>query len=73
MSDLEKPKHYTSGGIECWDYMEAVMSPEEFRGYLWGNCIKYNHRWQYKGGLEDLKKLQVYAKKLEEHERKDIE
>jgi hypothetical protein len=40
------------------------MTPEEFRGYLWGNVIKYGARWQKKGGVEDLKKQRHYLDKL---------
>lgn len=50
--------------IQPWDYMEAVMSEEAFKGYLWGNVIKYISRWEDKGGVIDLQKAQHYIDKL---------
>lgn len=67
---VNNPSHYT-GGIECIDYMESVLSKEEFIGYLRGNIIKYQHRWRDKNGLEDLRKQQWYLSKLQEVMRDD--
>lgn len=61
---INQPPHYNSGEIECIDYIQDRMSTDEFIGYLWGNVIKYNHRWKDKGGIEDLRKSQWYSKKL---------
>lgn len=56
---VTSPAHYTSGGIECIDAMEAALTPEEFRGYLRGNCIKYLWRCELKGRtMEDLEKCE---------------
>lgn len=60
---VNKPAHYNNGNIECIDYIEQQLSPEEFKGYLLGNVIKYTHRHKYKNGLEDLKKAQWYQNK----------
>lgn len=57
---VRQPDHYTSGGIETIDFIAAKLSPEEYRGYLRGNCIKYLSRAALKGGVEDYKKAQVY-------------
>ena len=56
MSDMvNSPTHYAGQGkIECIEYIEDHLSPEEYIGYLRGNIAKYNHRWRYKGGLQDL-------------------
>ena len=32
--------HYTSKSIQPWDFMQAVMSEEQFEGYIRGNVIK---------------------------------
>jgi hypothetical protein len=66
MSDMvNSPKHYSGQGkIECIDYIEDHLSDEEYIGYLRGNIAKYNHRWRYKGGLQDLKKAQWYHNRL---------
>lgn len=56
--------HYASKSIQPWDAMQAWMTPEEFRGYLRGNVIKYAARCNDKGGVEDLRKAQHYLEKL---------
>jgi len=62
MSDpVNNPSHYGEGSIECIDYIEDILTEEEYIGYLRGNIAKYMHRWRWKGKeLEDLKKAQVY-------------
>lgn len=64
--NVNKPAHYGKGSIECIMYIEDSLTKEEYIGYLRGNVIKYQHRWRYKGGLEDLKKAQWYLAKLTE-------
>lgn len=61
---VNHPSHYTDGGIECIDAIEAQLSDEEFDGYLRGNCVKYLWRWKNKGGVEDLKKCRWYLDRL---------
>ena len=61
---VNKPKHYNQGGIECIDAIEAMLSHEEFVGYLRGNSLKYRWRFRYKNGKEDLLKAQWYENKL---------
>lgn len=61
---VNSPAHYTSGNIECIDYMRSVLSKEEFEGYLRGNITKYLHRYKQKNGVEDLRKAQVYLEWL---------
>lgn len=56
--------HYTSKKVQPWTAMEAWMSEEAFKGYIWGNVIKYIARWEDKGGVEDLKKCRHYLDKL---------
>lgn len=55
--------HYQKA-IQPWDYMESCMSEEAFKGYLWGNIIKYVSRWEDKGGVQDLQKARHYIDKL---------
>ena len=58
---VEHPNHYNQDGeVECIDAIRASLGPEGFRAYCKGNCIKYLWRYEYKSGLEDLKKAQVY-------------
>ena len=61
---VDRPMHYAAGSIECIDAIEAQLSPEEFRGYLKGNIIKYLWREKHKGGVESLKKAQWYLNRL---------
>ncbi len=58
--NVNRPDHYTAGGIECIQAIKASMSPEEYQGYLKGNALKYLWRFRHKNGVEDLKKAQVY-------------
>ena len=61
---VEKPIHYAASSVECIDAIEAQMTPEEFRGYLKGNVVKYLWRERKKGGKESLKKAKWYLNKL---------
>ncbi len=65
--DVNHPDHYTSGGIETIDYMEAKSTPEEFRGHLRLTALKYLSRAGLKDDtLKDLKKAQWYVNRLVE-------
>lgn len=71
MSDnVKNPNHYTVGGIETIKYIQAKLTPDQFKGYCIGNCIKYLSRAGYKNGLEDYKKAAVYLGWLIEEESK---
>lgn len=61
---VNHPPHYTKGGIECLDAIRASMTDDEYKGYLKGNIIKYLWRYEWKNGLEDLKKAQFYQNRL---------
>ena len=61
---VNHPSHYTDGGIECIEAIEAALTIEEFRGYCKGNCMKYIWREKHKGGTESLKKAQWYLNRL---------
>jgi len=64
---VNRPAHYTDGGIETIDYIEA-----KGLGYHLGNAVKYISRAGKKGtnqGLEDLRKAQWYlARAIEKNE-----
>lgn len=61
---VNSPPHYTKGGIETIDYIQAKLSPEEYRGYLRGNLLKYASRMGAKGE-DDAGKAAWYAQRLE--------
>ena len=67
---VNKPAHYTKGGIECLDAIEASMTEEEFLGALKFNVMKYTWRWRDKGGAQDLEKAQFYLRMLIERVKK---
>ena len=57
--NVNHPSHYCAGGVECIDGIRAVLG-QGFVDYCQGNAIKYLWRWRHKGGVEDLRKAQVY-------------
>ena len=50
---VNNPKHYNEGDIECIDAMKAMLTKEEFIGFLRGNSFKYRWRFKYKDDFED--------------------
>ena len=62
--NVNHPSHYTQGVIECIDAIEASMTPEQFRGAMKANIIKYLWRYGHKNGLEDLKKARFYLERM---------
>jgi len=64
---VNHPPHYKVGGIEVIDFIKAKLTPEEFRGYLKGNVLKYTSRVGYKDDAkQDIGKMVWYATKLQE-------
>ena len=62
---VNQPPHYTAGGIETIDFLQAKLTREEFVGYLKGNVLKYGSRLGKKGDTEiDAGKMAWYALKL---------
>jgi hypothetical protein len=62
---VNSPAHYTYGGIETIDFIEAKLTDEEFAGYLKGNVIKYLTRADLKGNpAQDLAKAKWYMDRL---------
>ncbi len=59
-------QHYKDMGIQPWAVMEAVLTREEFIGFLKGNCIKYAMRAGKKADSDDMGKWQHYRDKLTE-------
>lgn len=64
MEDMvNHPIHYNKAGIETIDAIEAATT-NGFKYYLQGNILKYIWRYEYKNGVEDLKKARWYLDKL---------
>ena len=56
MDEVNQPAHYTDGGIETIDFIEA-----KGLGFNLGNAVKYISRAGKKGSrLQDLQKAQWY-------------
>lgn len=58
--------HYKDMAIQPWTVMEAVLTREEFIGFLRGNVIKYSLRAGRKEGSDDAGKARHYIQKLRE-------
>jgi hypothetical protein len=58
--------HYKDMAIQPWELMQAVLTHEEFVGFLKGNIIKYSLRAGRKDGSDDLGKARHYMMKLAE-------
>ena len=63
---VNHPEHYTSGKYETIDIIKD--SVDDFKSYVHGNIIKYILRYKRKGGVQDLKKAQIYLNWLIEEE-----
>lgn len=62
---VSHPNHYTQGGIECIDAIDAACTGlSDAESYYIGNTIKYLWRWKFKNGVEDLKKAKFYLERL---------
>jgi Protein of unknwon function (DUF3310) len=63
---VNHPSHYTAGGIETIDAIEAMVGQPGWlprTGYNLGNVLKYLWRHAHKGGLESLKKARWYLER----------
>ena len=62
---VDNPPHYNNGSIECIEAIEAMLSKDEYIGYLRGNALKYMWRFRYKSKpFEDLRKARWYEERL---------
>lgn len=65
---VNHPSHYTFFQKEVIDVIKECLKPEEFKGYLKGNIIKYRMRAGIRGGTEkrqeDLDKSNWYQDRL---------
>ena len=64
---VNHPKHYTQGGIECIEAIEAALTPEEYRGFLKGQVMKYTWRMGLKDEpAQEAGKLLWYGERLKQ-------
>lgn len=66
---VNKPKHYDfAPGIEAIDVIESTLTPEQFKGFLIGNMLKYRLRAGEKGDvIRDILKANWYRDRLNSH------
>lgn len=63
--NVNHPKHYTQGGVECIDALAAAtINLKGIDAVCTANAIKYLWRWGQKNGVEDLKKARWYIDEL---------
>ena len=61
-----KGSHYEKAAMQPLEVMQRVMTAEQFEGFLYGCCLKYLLRKDYKGQREsDVYKARQYAYWLE--------
>jgi len=58
--------HYKDMPVQPWAVMQAVLTRDEFLGFLKGNIIKYSMRAGRKDGSDDAGKARHYMQKLDE-------
>lgn len=62
---VNQPPHYTQGGVECIDAIQAAVTGKPpYEAWLTGQIIKYVWRYNFKNGKQDLEKAEFYLKRL---------
>lgn len=69
--EINHPQHYKLfPDMEAFDVIKAALTPEELRGYLKGNVLKYRLRAGEKGPVEKcIGKADWYKARLFEQEQ----
>src|SRR5699024_2453722 len=70
---VNHPSHYNRYSREVIESIKGLCTPDEFRGYLKGNIIKYSARYSGKDGVQDIDKLAKYTQFLKEFEIEQAE
>lgn len=73
-NEVNHPRHYTSGKVECIDAIESALGIEGAKNFCQGNAIKYLFRMQHKGATtQDCEKAIWYCNKWIELNKKEDE
>lgn len=65
IDNVNHPKHYTQGGIECIDAIKAAtVGKSGIEAVCVANVVKYLWRYEEKNGVEDVKKARWYLERL---------
>lgn len=63
--EINSPSHYTAGGMEPIEMLEAKLTPEQLDGYLIGTALVYLMRANFKGDFEkDVRKANWYTARM---------
>lgn len=65
---VNHPSHYERYDMETIEAIKGQSTPDEYRGFLKGNVMKYLSRYRGKNGIEDLNKAEWYLHRLQEFE-----
>lgn len=67
--DAIEPDHYKNGDHDLLWHLKDILTPEEFRGAMKMNIIKYVVRENNKNGIEDIDKAKEYLNRFEDFEK----
>ena len=60
-----KAMYYSYGGVEVLDVIKGKMTPEQYKGWILWNLIKYACRANHKGQFaRDIEKVNFYSKEM---------
>lgn len=60
---VNHPSHYTQGGVECIQAMQAAFGAETVQSFCLCNAFKYIWRANLKNGIQDIEKAKWYINK----------
>ena len=66
VDNVNRPAHYTQGGMECIDEMILIFGKEAVKNFCICNAWKYRKRAMFKNGQEDMDKSDWYINKYKE-------
>jgi len=65
VAEIDKPKHYTQGKVECLDAIDSMLEESSRIDFYRTQIVKYMWRLRDKGSpLKDAKKAQFYLDRL---------
>ena len=65
MDEIDKPKHYTQGKVECLDAIDSMLEDSSRIDFYRSQIVKYMWRLRDKGDpLKDAKKAEFYLGRL---------
>jgi len=65
MDEIDKPKHYTQGKVECLDAIDSMLEESSRIDFYRSQIVKYMWRLRDKGDpLKDAQKAKFYLGRL---------